>query len=248
MDEVTKSEKTPQQKEAIRQIMEPDKEPRWLLPLIFVSIGAFLVIFCAKTCNDTRPNSTVVQDSGQPATKNATPANEQSTSSTIEAVTPASTSLELIKVKLPNGKELDAYKGGIEDQLVAFLSGDWKSLSADSLKNKWFDFDNLNFNTGTATLKPESEKQLDNIAEILKAFPDAKIKIGGYTDATGNSAANKKLSQGRADAAKNGLDKRGVGKQVTGAEGYGSQYAKYPATATDAEKATDRHVSISVRK
>lgn len=249
MDEVTMPEKTPQQKEAIRQIMEPDKGPRWLLPLVFVLIGAFLVIFCAKTCNDTRPNSTAIQEnSGQSATKTVTPATDQNTGSSTEAAAPASTTLESIKVKLPNGKELDAYKGGIEDQLVVFLSGDWKSLSADSLKNKWFDFDNLNFNTGTATLKPESEKQLDNIAEILKAFPDAKIKIGGYTDATGNSAANKKLSQSRADVAKNGLDKRGVGKQVTGAEGYGSQYAKYPATATDAEKATDRHVSISVRK
>ena len=245
MDEVTMPEKTPQQKEAIRQIMEPDKGPRWLLPLVFVLIGAFLVIFCAKTCNDTRPNSTVVQENpGQPATKTVMPAASSST----EAATPASTTLESIKVKLPNGKELDAYKGGIEDQLVVFLSGDWKSLSADSLKNKWFDFDNLNFNTGTALLKPESEKQLDNISEILKAFPDAKIKIGGYTDATGNPAANKKLSQSRADVAKNGLDKRGVGKQVTSAEGYGSQYAKSPATATDAEKATDRHVSISVRK
>lgn len=243
MDEVRIREKTPQQKEAISQIMEPDKGTGWLLPLIFVLAGVFLVIFCAKTCNDTKQNSTFFENNSghvaKAAAVSATPAIEQSTAST----TPTS-----IKVKLPNGKELDAYKGGIEDQLVVFLSGDWKSLSADSLKNKWFDFDNLNFNTGTASLKPESEKQLDNIAEILKAFPDAKIKIGGYTDATGNPAANKKLSQGRADAAKDGLDKRGVAKQVTGAEGYGSQYAKYPATATDAEKATDRHVSVSVRK
>src|SRR5665213_2397300 len=104
MDEVTKSEKTPQQKEAIRQIMEPDKGPRWLLPLIFVSIGAFLVIFCAKTCNDTSPNSTVVQEHpGHSATKTATPANEQNSST--EAASPASSSLETIKVKLPNGKE-----------------------------------------------------------------------------------------------------------------------------------------------
>ena len=62
MDEVTMSEKTPQQKEAIRQIMEPDKGPGWLLPLIFVLIGAFLVIFCAKTCNDTKPNSSVLEN------------------------------------------------------------------------------------------------------------------------------------------------------------------------------------------
>ena len=124
------------------------------------------------------------------------------------STTPVSaTTPESIKVKLPNGKELDAYKGGIEDQLVTFLNSDWKSLSADSLKNRWFNFDNLNFNSGNATLLPESEKQLDNIAEILKAFPDAKIKIGGYTDVTGDAAANKKLSQDRADAAKSGLDK-----------------------------------------
>jgi len=82
----------------------------------------------------------------------------------------------------------------------------------------------------------------------LKAFPDAKIKIGGYTDATGNATANKKLSQDRADVAKTGLTKRGVGKQVTGSEGYGSAFAKYPATATEEEKALDRHVSVSVRK
>ena len=63
MDEVTMADRTPQQKEAIRQIMEPDKAPRWLLPLIFVLIGAFLVIFCAKTCNDTRPNSTALSNS-----------------------------------------------------------------------------------------------------------------------------------------------------------------------------------------
>lgn len=150
-------------------------------------------------------------------------------------------------MKLPNGKELDAYKGGIEDQLVTFLSSDWKSLGADSLKKKWFDFDNLNFELGKSTIVPASEKQLDNISEILKAFPDAKIKIGGYTDASGNADANKKLSQDRADAAKAGLVKRVVGAQVTGADGYGSRFAKYPATATEAERATDRHISVSVR-
>lgn len=110
------------------------------------------------------------------------------------------------------------------------------------------DFFTNDFNTGNAVLLPESEKQLDNIAEILKAYPDAKIKIGGYTDASGNAAANKKLSQDRADAAKKGLDKRGVGSQVIRAEGYGSQFAKYPASASDSERALDRHVSISVRK
>ena len=88
----------------------------------------------------------------------------------------------------------------------------------------------MNFSTETATLV-RVKNNFDNIAEILKTFPDAKIKIGGYTDATGDAATNKKLSKDRAEAAKNGLDKRGVGKQVTEAEGYGSEFAKAAANS-----------------
>lgn len=208
---------------------------KWLWPLIIILAAVALIWYFSKSCNKT-PITATGTDSAVVDNLSPTPP------------APAITSNESIKVKLPNGKELNANKGGIEDQLVTFLNSDWKSLSNDSLKNRWFNFDNLNFNTGTATLVPESEAQLDNIAEILKAFPDAKIKIGGYTDATGDAAVNKKLSQDRANAAKAGLAKRNVGSQVTGAEGYGSQFAKYPASATEEERAADRHVSVSVRK
>ncbi len=217
-------------------IGEEPGRPKVLLPLVLIVAAILLLWLLSRSCGQTVQSTAANKDT-------TTMSQKEDTAAVSTPITP-----ESIKVKLPNGKELDAYKGGIEDQLVTFLESDWKSLSADSLKNRWFNFDNLNFNTGTATLKPESEKQLNNIAEILKAFPDAKIKIGGYTDVTGDPAANKKLSQDRADAAKMGLDKRGVGKQVIGAEGYGSQFAKYPGTASDDQRATDRHVSISVRK
>jgi len=213
---------------------------KWLVPLIIILIVIALLWYFSRSCNETRPSTATVTDTS------ATVQNKDT--GMAMTTTPADTTSGSIKVKLPNGKELEANKGGIEDQLVTFLNSDWKSLSDDSLKNKWFNFDNLNFNLGTATITASSEKQLDNIAEILKAYPDAKIKIGGYTDASGNAADNKKLSQDRADAAKAGLAKRGVGSQVIGAEGYGSQYAKYPASAPDNERALDRHVSVSVRK
>lgn len=208
---------------------------KWLWPIILILVALALLWYFMRGCNKQSGTAVTTSD-----TTNVV--------KTDTASVPVVTNTGSIKVKLPNGKELDAMKGGIEDQLVTFLSSDWKSLSDDSLKNKWFDFDNLNFETGKAAIIPASEKQLDNISEILKAFPDAKIKIGGYTDVSGNAAANKKLSQDRADAAKAGLVKRGVGAQVTSAEGYGSQFAKYPATATDAERAADRRVSVSVRK
>ncbi|MEO8720905.1 MAG: OmpA family protein [Ginsengibacter sp.] len=220
-------------------VVEKPGGNKWLIPLLAILAAIALIWYFSKGCNDkTQANDTV----GDTTVAMVAPATMDTPAMA------ATTTSETIKVKLPNGTELDANKGGIEDQLVTFLSGDWKSMSNDDLKAKWFNFDDLNFNTGTATLVPKSEKQLDNIAEILKAFPDAKLKIGGYTDATGDAAKNKALSKNRAMAAKNGLAKRGVGKQVTDAEGYGSEFAKAAATAPDSERAMDRHVSVSVRK
>lgn len=152
---------------------------------------------------------------------------------------------ESIKVTLPGGIEIDAYKGGIEDRLVAFLN----DTNAKPGKDVWFDFDNLNFETNSASITPESNVQVQNIASILKAYPKVKVKIGGYTDKTGDSAANMQLSQQRADAVLKALQNTNAGTtQLVGAEGYGSQYAKAAADAPDEEKKKDRRISLSVRE
>ncbi|HEV8082273.1 MAG TPA: OmpA family protein [Chitinophagaceae bacterium] len=148
-----------------------------------------------------------------------------------------------MKVKLTNGTELDAYKGGIEDQLVACLN----DAACKSGKDKWFDFDNINFETGSANLTGDSKHQVSNIDMILKAYPKAKIKIGGYTDKTGDAAVNKKLSNDRAQTVAAALKADGsVAAQVKGAEGYGSEFAKQAATASDEERKSDRRISVQL--
>ena len=83
----------------------------------------------------------------------------------------------------------------------------------------------------------------------MKAFPKAKVKIGGYTDRTGDSTVNLRLSKERAEAVVTALKKSNTSAaQLLGAEGYGSQFAKAAATAPDEEKKKDRHISISVRE
>lgn len=82
----------------------------------------------------------------------------------------------------------------------------------------------------------------------MKVFPDAKVKIGGYTDKTGDESFNKKLSLDRANAVKVFLDEQGLGAQVAGTEGYGSEIARYPADAPESDRIKDRRVSVSVRK
>lgn len=155
----------------------------------------------------------------------------------------------LAEVSLPDGTKLQAYPGGIEDQLIKFIqSAEYKNGTVDTLKDKWFSFDDLNFKFGTTELVPESKRQLDNIVAILKAFPDVKIKIGGYTDKKGDDAANKKLSDGRAKAVKAALDKSGVGAQVPEAEGYGEEFATIAETATDKEREADRKTSVRLLK
>jgi outer membrane protein OmpA-like peptidoglycan-associated protein len=221
----------------IRRDVEPKAGmPKWLLPLLLLLLITLAVWYFMRGCGGTTTTpmdtSAVVQpDTMAPAPVAAAPARES------------------FKVKLPDGAEIDAYRGGIEDRLVTFLNSDWKKLGADSLKNTWFDFDNLNFEVGSAKITAESQPQVNNIAAILKAFPDAKIKIGGYTDKTGDAAANKKLSQERADATLAAIKAAGAkASQLLGAEGYGSQFAIVPAEASDEERKKDRRISVSVRE
>jgi len=151
---------------------------------------------------------------------------------------------ESIKVVLPNGTELNAFKGGIEDKLVAYLN----DSTSKAGKDVWFDFDNLNFKLNSAEITEDSYAQIQNIEAILKAYPKLKIKIGGYTDKTGDSAANMKLSQERAAAVFDALKKiNGNPEQLTGAEGYGSQFAKASAEAPDEERMKDRRISLGIR-
>ncbi|SEW41233.1 OmpA family protein [Chitinophaga arvensicola] len=211
---------------------------RWVWSLLLILVAIILLWYLMRGCGSGKHDNTVITDS-------------VTTSQLADSATMSVTeggpvvTRESIQVTLPDGTVLDAYKGGIEDQLVTFLKDD----SRPAGKDVWFDFDNLNFKTGSAELTEESMKQVGNIAAIMKAFPKAKIKIGGYTDRTGDSTLNLKLSKDRAESVVTALkNSKTDTKQLLGAEGYGSQFAKAAATAPDEEKKKDRHISVSVRE
>ncbi|MDE1192413.1 MAG: OmpA family protein [Arachidicoccus sp.] len=206
---------------------------RFLVPLILALIALFLLIWLFRSCkgneaaHDGTDTTAVTQD-------------------TSSAVVPVRT---LTAVILPNGDTLQAYPGGIEDQLVKFIESDeYKNATDSTLKNKWFNFDDLNFKFGTTELDTTSTRQLNNIVAILKAFPTVKIKIGGYTDKKGDSTANLKLSDGRAKTVQSALKTAGVGAQVPEADGYGSKFATVDASASDEARAVDRHTSVRLIK
>ncbi len=218
---------------------------KWLLPLLLlIAAGYFLWKQCEKKQTTTTTTATTDSTgSSRDSSAAVTPADTSSATTTPAAKTDENIDL--------NGVMLKGYKGGMEDQMIAFLkSGGYKNAADDAaLKDKWYNFDHVNFKMGSSTeLEAGSQGQMDNLVAILKAFPEAKIKIGGYTDKTGNEAANIKLSKERAEFIKAALTKAGVGAQVLEADGYGSKFATVDAKASDAERAADRKMAVRFAK
>ena len=56
------------------------------------------------------------------------------------------------------------------------------------------------FNSGSAVLLDESEPMLKQVAELVKASPEAALTIEGHTDSIGSVEYNQKLSEQRAAA------------------------------------------------
>lgn len=216
---------------------------KWLLPLLLLIAAAY---FLWKQCDKKETTTTTVA-----ADSTAAPTDSAATMSATDAATGAAATAKVDENIDLNGTTIKGYIGGMEDKMIAFLKADGYKNAADdnALKSTWYDFDHVNFKLGSATeLEAGSQGQLENLVAILKAYPDAKIKIGGYTDKTGNEASNVKLSTARANFIKDWLTKQGLGAQVLGADGYGSQFATVDASASDAERAKDRKMSIRFAK
>ena len=149
-----------------------------------------------------------------------------------------------LAVKLPDGTVLNAKKGGIEDQLIFFFNDPASKPS----RRYPYNFDQVEFNNGTAVITNESMTQVQNVALILKAYPKAKIKIGGFNEKGGDSAENRVLSESRALSIATALKAAGAAKnQIISVEGFGSDFAKYSGDAPDSLKAKDHRISISIR-
>ena len=147
------------------------------------------------------------------------------------------------KIKLNNGKTITI---GDESQLYQLYNAVQKKDQSTLDPNKWYTVENLYFETGSSDLKPGYELQLNNLAEILNAYPTLKIKLGGYTDNSGNEDSNQKLSNLRAQTAKLKLLELGIATDRIEAEGYGSQHPVCESNDTDECKAKNRRIDVRV--
>lgn len=149
----------------------------------------------------------------------------------------------LRKIKLKGGKTIEL---GDTSQLYQLYNAVDKKDKSILDTNKWYTIENLYFETGSSDLKAGYELQLNNLAEILNAYPDLKIKLGGYTDNSGNEDGNQQLSNLRAQTTKLKLLELGIAADRVEAEGYGSQHPICEANDTDECKAKNKRIDVRV--
>jgi outer membrane protein OmpA-like peptidoglycan-associated protein len=145
----------------------------------------------------------------------------------------------LSNITLPGGANISVPQGSINYNLARYL-GD-TSLGAP----RTFTFDHLNFDSGTTQLTADSVPTVQNLAAIMKAYPNAKVQLAGYTDNTGSTAANQQLSQNRADAVKSMLTNAGISGDRISAVGYGDQSPVAP-NDTEEGRARNRRTELTV--
>jgi OOP family OmpA-OmpF porin len=104
----------------------------------------------------------------------------------------------------------------------------------------------IHFDTGKATIKPESEKIVDEIAALLKANPGLQVTIEGHTDNTGTPQRNKALSEQRARAVVDAVVGQGVEASRLSAVGWG-QEKPVADNATEEGRAKNRRVEVVKR-
>lgn len=99
------------------------------------------------------------------------------------------------------------------------------------------------FSTGRAELQPGGQRSAQQLANVLKQYPERRVLIEGYTDSTGSDALNMELSQRRAEAFRQALQQAGITPDRIEVRGHGKEYPVADnATATGRQQ--NRRVEV----
>jgi len=216
------------------------KKNNWLVWLIIVLIVVIIVFLSIRSCNRNGGGEVVA------VTENVTVVPTAPAAQTAAA----KEGLTFVEHKLPDGRTIRVAEGGCEDCMLKYLQSDaYRKATNEELSKNWIQFDKIDFMHDSETaLAGNSMEQLDNIAAILKNYPDVRIRIGGFADKTGTRAVNYEISKKRAEYIKSILVKDGIPADRISTEGFGKEFATVPADATAAQRAVDRSIAMRFTK
>jgi outer membrane protein OmpA-like peptidoglycan-associated protein len=120
-----------------------------------------------------------------------------------------------------------------------------KKSPVESANEPGFLLDGVNFQSGKATILPESFPRLDSVLEFMTHKKSARIIITGHTDNVGKPAANKVLSEQRAQACKDYMVERGIDASRIEAVGFGDEQ---PVAPNETEEGRQRNRRIEAKE
>jgi OmpA-OmpF porin, OOP family len=165
------------------------------------------------------------------------------------------------EVKLSGDAWYEAAAGEIRANLAKDLPRGWQAKPEISVKPAAAPVDatvcqqlfsdllakgKIRFESGRATIDPDSVGLLDRLIETALRCPTANIDIVGHTDADGDEGFNQALSEKRAQAVADYLARAGLPADRFKAAGYGSQQP-VASNDTDEGKAQNRRIDFVVR-
>jgi outer membrane protein OmpA-like peptidoglycan-associated protein len=117
-------------------------------------------------------------------------------------------------------------------------------------KGAKFEVENVLYDFGKATLRPESKIELNKIVEFLNENPTIKVELSSHTDSRGSDKSNQTLSQKRAQSCVDYLISQGIAKTRIVAKGYGETQllnkCKNGVTCDEAEHQKNRRTEIKI--
>ncbi len=107
--------------------------------------------------------------------------------------------------------------------------------------------DGVTFASGSATINAGFQQTLDTVADSLIKYPNSLIDVYGFTDTTGSTELNQRLSQQRAQAVADYLAARGVARGRMATRGFGESYDQLRVkTADGVDEPLNRRVEIKI--
>ncbi len=157
------------------------KKRNWL-PWILLALGLLALLFALSRCGRDEEAPVAAAPAAAPAATVAPPGEQ------VVAATP---------------------NAGASAPLAG-TSGLGPYLAGAAPAPQSFTFEQLNFETSQSDIRSADAAEIASIAATLKQYPATRVRIAGYADARGSTAANVALGQARADAVKAALVAQGV--------------------------------------
>ncbi|WP_425230410.1 DUF2171 domain-containing protein [Sphingomonas sp.] len=125
------------------------------------------------------------------------------------------------------------------------VSGLGTYLGGAEATPRTFTFEQVNFDTARSDIRAADQAEVQQVADVLKQYGNAKIRIAGYADSRGSDPANQRLGQARADAVKAALVAKGIAADRI-ATASGGETAPVDTNATAGGRFQNRRTELVV--